>query len=177
MDVYLKKISYNVGYGVFAARDFQRGELVVRATGPVLTFQSMYSIQIDWDRHMQVGPPAKYLNHSCNPNLGVRSCNAEGVDFVALRNIKEGEEITFDYAMTEFRHFPRPNPQDEFDLTCHCGSQNCRGRLGYYSELSGELKMKYRGFIAEYLVRRESRPGVPSRSGTGPLVERQAGQR
>lgn len=177
MDVYLNKTNYNVGYGVFAARDFQRGELVIRATGPVLPSQSMYSIQIDWDRHMQVDSPAQYLNHSCNPNLGVRSCNIDGVEFVALRNIKEDDEITFDYAMTEYRHYPRTNPQDEFDLTCHCGSQNCRGRLGYYSELSGELKLKYRGFIAEYLVRREIRPGVLSHSGTGQLVERQAGQR
>ncbi|MBN1149169.1 MAG: SET domain-containing protein-lysine N-methyltransferase [Anaerolineales bacterium] len=170
MNVYLKNTDYHVGYGVFAARDFRRGELVIRATGPVLPYQSMHSIQIDWDRHMKVGSPARYLNHSCDPNLGVRSCNARGVEFVALRDIQAGEEVTFDYAMTEYRHYPRPDPNDEFDLTCHCGSPNCRGRLGYYSELSDELKVKYRGFIAEYLVRREARSGVATRPGTGPLV-------
>jgi hypothetical protein len=170
MDVNLKETEYHVGYGVYAERDFRRGELVIRATGPVIPYQSMYSIQIDWDRHLEVDPPAKYLNHSCDPNLGVRSCTAKCVELVALRDIKAGDEVTFDYAMTEYRHYPRPNPQDEFDLTCHCGSQNCRGRLGYYSELSDELKVKYRGFTAEYLIRSEMRTRAPSHPGTGPLA-------
>jgi len=170
MDTYLKETDYHIGRGVYATRDFRRGETVLKGTGKVLPYQTMYSIQIDWNRHLAIGSPAKYLNHSCDPNLGVRKCNAEGVEFVAIRDIQKGEEVTFDYAMTEYRHYPRLNPEDEFDLTCSCGSQYCRGKLGYYSELSDELKLKYRGFVAEYLVRHEVHPAVLSRFGTGPLV-------
>ena len=38
------------------------------------------------------------VNHSCEPNCGIR--NACGL--VALRDIKDGEEITYDYCMTDY---------------------------------------------------------------------------
>ena len=41
--------------------------------------------------------PAFYLNHSCEPNLGL--CGQ--ITFVALRDICAGEHLTFDYAMTD----------------------------------------------------------------------------
>lgn len=152
MDVYLGESESGAGRGVFAARDFQKGELILQTIGIVLPYQTMYSIQFEWDRHLEVEPPARYLNHSCDPNLGVGRCGKEGIDFIALRDIRKGEEVAFDYAMTEYKHYPRANPADEFDLVCHCKADNCRGRLGYFAELSAELKRKYRGFIAEYLV-------------------------
>ena len=55
-----------------------------------------------------------YLNHSCEGNCGF---NDEG-DFVALRNIKAGEELTYDYGLAE------SNPK--FRLICTCGSAICR---------------------------------------------------
>jgi hypothetical protein len=72
--------------------------------------------------------------------------------FYALRDIEKDEEITFDYAMTEYMHYPRTNPEEDFDLTCFCGSPDCRGRLGYYSELPEDLKEKYQGYISAYLL-------------------------
>jgi hypothetical protein len=56
-----------------------------------------------------------FLNHSCEGNCGFDS---EG-DFVALRNILEGEEICYDYALIE------TNPQ--FSMRCECASAKCRG--------------------------------------------------
>jgi SET domain-containing protein len=38
---------------------------------------------------------AWYLNHSRMPNVAV--ANAEALDFVTLREIKAGEELTVDY--------------------------------------------------------------------------------
>ena len=36
--------------------------------------------------------PARYLNHSCGPNIGVGGVNENGsYDFVALRDIDAGE--------------------------------------------------------------------------------------
>ena len=162
MDVYLGESEIGIGRGVFAARNFREGELVLHAIGRVLPCQTMYSVQFDWKRHLEVEPPARYLNHSCDPNLGVGRCDKGGIDFVALRDINKGEEVAFDYAMTEYKHYPRANPADEFDLACHCQADNCRGRLGYYAELSAELKRKYRGFIAEYLTREGADEKAPS---------------
>ena len=151
-DVYVMEVDYLIGVGVFAGRNFKEGEVVIRPTGNVRDHQTIYSIQIDWERHLDPDPPAKHLNHSCDPNLGIRS-QVDGIpEFVALRDIQKDEEVTFDYAMSEYMHYPRTNPELDFELTCYCNAKNCRGRLGYYSELSDELKANYRGFLSEYLV-------------------------
>jgi uncharacterized protein len=55
-----------------------------------------------------------YFNHSCNGNVGFN----ENGDFVTIRNIKVGEELTYDYGLAE------SNP--EFSMQCNCGSTNCR---------------------------------------------------
>lgn len=144
------------GKGIFAARDFSAGEFLFGTTGRVVPDQTEHSYQVGFGRHVEPDPPARYINHSCNPNAGVRTNKQTGFpDFYAMWDIKKGEEITIDYAMTEFTHYPRADPKDEFDLTCHCGSAGCRGKFGYYSELSEQLKKKYAGFISDYLIRWE----------------------
>jgi uncharacterized protein len=154
MDLLYKDTNSKIGMGVFAARPFKKGELVLRPTGKIVAEQTVFSIQIDWDRHLDPNPPAKYLNHSCNPNLGVKTAPDGLPDFYALRDIQAGEQVMFDYAMTEFKHYPRTDLKQDFDLTCHCGSPICRGRLGYFSELSEVLKEKYSGYISTYLMRK-----------------------
>ncbi|MFM8320726.1 MAG: SET domain-containing protein [Chloroflexota bacterium] len=153
MDVYVDEINCHLGQGVFAGRAYRPGELVLRVTGRVIDHQTIFSIQVDWDRHIDPDPPYKYLNHSCSPNLGVCSGAAGLPELYALREIAAGEQLTFDYAMTEYCHYPRLDPQQDFDLTCYCGAPNCRGRLGYYSELSEADRQRYSGFISAYLLR------------------------
>lgn len=55
----------------------------------------------------------KPINHSCDPNAWI-----EGLNLVARRNIKAGEQITIDYA-TFYNE-----QMDDFD--CHCGTRRCR---------------------------------------------------
>jgi hypothetical protein len=55
-----------------------------------------------------------YFNHACAGNCGFDS---DG-DFVALREIREGEEICYDYALIE------TNPH--YSMRCNCGSAQCR---------------------------------------------------
>lgn len=57
---------------------------------------------------------AWHINHSCNPNIGFNS----KADFVAMRNIKKGEELTWDYG------FGESNPN--FRMVCKCGTKKCR---------------------------------------------------
>ena len=48
------------------------------------------------------------VNHSCEPNCGIR-LNASGAhDFVARQPITAGQEITFDYAMRNYRSSTSP---------------------------------------------------------------------
>lgn len=55
-----------------------------------------------------------HFNHACDSNVGF---NRRG-DYIAIRDIKGGEELTFDYGLFE------SNPK--FKLRCSCGSKNCR---------------------------------------------------
>jgi SET domain len=56
-------------------------------------------------RHGGLGPK---VNHSCDPNCGVRLNDGQAFDFVARQPIAAGQELTFDYAMRNFTidHFP-----------------------------------------------------------------------
>ncbi len=53
-------------------------------------------------------------NHSCDPNT-----RYEGLNVVASRNIKKGEELTLNYADFLDEHM------EPFE--CRCGAANCRG--------------------------------------------------
>jgi hypothetical protein len=65
---------------------------------------------LDFDRI----PAESCMNHSCDGNVGFNEVG----DFVAIRDIKPGDELTYDYGLGE------SNP--EFKMECKCGSQDCR---------------------------------------------------
>jgi uncharacterized protein len=66
--------------------------------------------KVDWN-------PARFINHSCSPN-----CDAELDDghiwIIARRDIRAGEEITFNYGydLVDYKEHP-----------CRCGSPQCVG--------------------------------------------------
>lgn len=111
------------GMGVFAMRDFKRGEMVysfekgkvvgITDIQNILESEKRYLDKIGKDKFEIIEPPARYVNHSCNPNVVER----ERVAY-ALGNIKKGEEITIDYDKIAYLEKP---------FECHCGSKNCGG--------------------------------------------------
>ncbi|ULH17782.1 SET domain-containing protein-lysine N-methyltransferase (plasmid) [Deinococcus sp. KNUC1210] len=145
---------------MFAARPHRQGERVMQTSGVHLDHQTEHSIQIGLHQHLEPSFPVRLINHSCVPNLGVRTTALGLPDFYALRDIQAGEELTFDYAMTELTHVPRDNPALEFSLHCHCGEPDCRGQLGYYSTLPEGQKRRYEGYISAYLLALEPRQPV-----------------
>jgi SET domain-containing protein len=54
------------------------------------------------------------MNHSCNYNIGF---DDKG-NFVTVRNVKKGEELTWDYGMGI--------SDPRFKLECKCNAKNCR---------------------------------------------------
>lgn len=137
------------GMGVIAKRSFLPGDVVV--VGRIVrrvSCRTQYSFQIDWDTHVDLDEPARMLNHSCNPNLGIRKNQFGGYSFVAMRRTLPGEELCWDYAMTEYECIALQ--------LCRCGSTQCRRTNLGYKGLSTSLKKQYLGFIAPYLE--ESKP-------------------
>jgi len=81
-----------------------------------------YSLKITEEILFDMVDQTRWINHSCDPNAGVEvGLGSDGQPWariVALRNIRVGEEIAYDYA------FPI-----ELAEPCHCGSANCRGLI------------------------------------------------
>lgn len=134
------------GRGVFAARAFAIGETVVRGR-PIAPSdrRTSHSLQMDWNRHVLFDEPSCLINHSCDPNTGVRDNPQGGYDFVALRPIAPGDEISFDYATTEYESIAVAE--------CRCGARNCRGKSGGFAFLPDDHPALRAGLIAGYIKR------------------------
>lgn len=62
---------------------------------------------------------AKYINHSCDPNAETLN-DKNHIWIVAIKDIKKGEEITYDYGY---------DLENYKDHPCYCGSKNCVGHI------------------------------------------------
>jgi SET domain-containing protein len=108
-------------------------------------FSGRHAIQIGLYRWRDGRPDgiARYLAHSCNPNCGIVHLNT----LVTMRDIRVGEELTWDYAMTE---------DSDFVMKCMCHSLKCRKTVGSFRMLSEHQRqdfvLRYKGFISQWLV-------------------------
>jgi hypothetical protein len=151
LEARIKKHSSHM-YGVFAAQPVSKGELLTIWGGDVVDFNTFMtldeylrelSIQIE-DNFFLVPltlGPADYFNHSCNPNAGLSG----QISLVALRDIPPGEEVRFDYAMSDSTDY------DEFK--CECGEANCRGRFTGKDWQLPALWERYGNYFSPYLLR------------------------
>jgi hypothetical protein len=133
------------GEGVLATRPFAPGETVMVGflIGP-LSANNSHATQVGpnrWALHGGLGPK---VNHSCDPNCGVRLNDEQAFDFVARRPISAGQELTFDYAMRNFT-------VDHFPSACLCGAAQCRGSVTGWKDLPAARKADYGELVAPYL--------------------------
>jgi SET domain-containing protein len=113
------------GYGVFAAEPIARDRRIIDYAGDLIRNDAacdareekyreqgcmwVFRVNRAWSRDAAVGGNmARFINHSCTPN-----CWFEVVDkaiwILAGRNIRRGEELTYDYCIIGERTIP-----------CHC---------------------------------------------------------
>ncbi|MCQ9617882.1 SET domain-containing protein-lysine N-methyltransferase [Paenalcaligenes niemegkensis] len=132
------------GTGVFAARHIPAGTYIMEYEGKRISAQAADEMEpsdpndpyhtfffsltngkiIDGGNG---GNDSRFINHSCEPNCeGHENAQGTRVYIVALRNIDEGEELLYDYALTI---------DDEITATlksqyaCLCGAESCRGTM------------------------------------------------
>lgn len=128
--------------GVFAKRDIPAGRQIIEYVGEKITkkesdrrydlaleesrkdpkkgavylFELNKRYDIDGDVSYN---PAKYINHSCEPN-----CESENRDghiwIVAQRDIKKGDELSYDYGYDIDSYKDHP---------CRCGAPSCPGYI------------------------------------------------
>ncbi len=134
------------GEGVFTTKSFKVGEIVmVGVIKERLNGNHSHASQIgEYEYVLHAGLISK-VNHSCDPNCGIRVNETGAHDYVAMRNISINEEITFDYAMRNYN-------VDYFPKQCMCGTKKCRGKITGWKDLPDEKKKEYEGFAAPYLL-------------------------
>ncbi len=138
--------SFEKGEGVFATRAFKAGEIVMRGIiKEILPENDSHATQIGKNTFVRYEGLIPKVNHSCDPNCGIHVNETKGHDFVAIHDISVDDEITFDYAMRNYT-------VDFFPYDCGCGSEKCRGRITGWKELPKEIREKYKGFVAPYLL-------------------------
>ncbi len=155
------------GRGAFARVPIPAEHIVAIRTGSVVDYMEArtrdaniggFSMQVEPgyflcpDSKADAEDVAIYLNHSCDPNVGIRG----QLTFVALRNIQAGEELTFDYAT---------NVSFPYEISCSCGSPLCRGRVTGQDWLSPELQQKYAGHF-DFVISRQLN-GLPEATSVG----------
>lgn len=133
------------GDGIFATRVFKAGETVmIGEIKKILNNNDSHASQIGKHKFVRHGGLITKVNHSCEPNCGIRVNELSGHDFVAMRTIDINEEITFDYAMRNYS-------VEYFPPKCICGSELCRERVTGWQDLPETRKNAYKGFVAPYL--------------------------
>ncbi len=144
-DVVLRRAADGTGDGVLATRAFATGETVmVGYLIGYLTGNDSHATQVgpnSWARHGGLGPK---VNHSCDPNCGVRLNAGQAFDYVARRPIAAGHEVTFDYAMRNYTI-------DHFPDACLCGAPACRGTVTGWKNLAQARRNDYGALVAPYL--------------------------
>ncbi len=139
---------------VFANRHFGKGEAVVEFTGELLTFEEIRKGSF-LDRHcVQVGENSYFgssaglddiINHSCNPNIGLKQEGNRIISF-AIRDIKKEEELAWDYASW--------SEEKGWEMDCFCGDAKCRRKIKSFSCLPENIRKKYLklGIVPEYIL-------------------------
>ena len=124
------------GYkGLYARKDFIAGSVIFPLKGRISKRATKYTVQLSKDKHIDFPLIRKpndhleyawqYVNHSCEPSGYV---NAEEFTFCAMRNIRKGEEITFNYLTTEYE-LATP-------FLCGCRAEKCFGFIQGYKFLT-----------------------------------------
>jgi SET domain-containing protein len=130
------------GKGVFATHDLAEGEVIIEYVGEIISWPEAlrrhphdptdpnhtFYFHLD-DKNVidakHGGNSSRWINHSCKPNC---EADEEGgrVFIKALRNIKVGEELNYDYGLIIDEPYTR---KLKAEYPCWCGAKKCRGTL------------------------------------------------
>ena len=133
---YVMKGNSIAGYGIYASRDINKGEIIFNGEGRTQRIITKRFVEKNWNEDEKMHfrryaypvseelfilwdeEPSEWApqNHSCEPNTGYDGLNVWG-----LRNITKNEELTLDYA--QFLN----EKMEPFN--CQCKSLHCRGRI------------------------------------------------
>jgi hypothetical protein len=112
------------GYGVVSTRTWRAGSVIANVEGVMWREgerrDDRYSLILEPGVFFDMVDQTRWINHSCDPNVVVEAgISRQGngwAQLQALRTIRPGDELFYDYAFPE-----------ELKERCRCGAKNCRG--------------------------------------------------
>lgn len=140
------------GKGLFAKGPIGKNEAIAVFDGKVYVATAASQLPNDpplyvQDHAIQIGQNewrdtegiGRYFSHSCEPNCGMK----DNITVVTMRDVAPGEELSFDYAMTE---------DSDWEMYCLCGTKSCRKIIKGYRYLPDSFRRKYEGYISPWLT-------------------------
>jgi len=129
------------GRGMFASKEIPKGTRVIEYVGERITKAEGWRRELARQERAKRGGDgciyifelnsrvdidgsvlwntARYINHSCDPNCESQVLRGR-VWIVAIRNIKPGEELSYDYYYDYDHYHEHP---------CRCGADDCAGYI------------------------------------------------
>ena len=120
------------GFGVFALEPINKNKRIIDYAGELITNKQsearedrylrsgciwVFRVNRAWSRDAHVdGNVARFINHSCKPNCWVDVVD-KTIWIRAARNIRPGEELTYDY-----------NTEGDKTIPCRC-RPGCKAKL------------------------------------------------
>lgn len=151
------------GKGIFATSNIAAGEKLIVMGGYIIDIEAENNLdEFQIDKPIEISDefsfcpmtpsdmelmPQHYINHSCDPNAGFKGSNF----IVAMRDIQEGEEILYDYAMIIASN---PDSENYFEMTCECGTDLCRKTINEEGWKDPVLQKRYAGFFQYYIEKK-----------------------
>ena len=132
----------NTGWGLKATHDIKNGDFVVEYVGEVISKEmcndrikkaqdkgekNFYMLTLEPGLVIDAfykANEARFINHSCDPNLETQVWTVNKktcIGLFAIKDIPAGMELTFDYHLDCF---------GDVKSKCYCGSPTCVGLLG-----------------------------------------------
>jgi SET domain-containing protein len=112
----------NTGLGLFAMKPIPKGKRIIEYFGPLISNEEVersngkyfFEVNTKWaiDGSLRKNV-ARYINHSCRPNAEAFVSDRRRVWIWSRKNIKPGEEITYDYGKEYFEGIIEP-------IGCRC---------------------------------------------------------
>lgn len=146
-DHHFKKVKVKrglAGLGLFAGEDIKKGEMIIEYIGNILTKEEadkvttcQYLFEITRNHTIDGSPRwniARYANHSCDGNAE-SDVKKKRVFVKAIKNIKEGEEIVYDYGEEFVKEYIAP-------YGCNCTSKKHLYGLKGKEEIEKEKESK-----------------------------------
>lgn len=116
------------GLGLYAGEDIPKGKCIIEYVGRVIskeeetTSRSKYLFEVNRNKTLDGKPrinKAGYINHSCRPNAEIE-IRDKRVFVMALRKIRAGEELNYDYGEEYFDEHIKP-------FGCRCDKCRAKG--------------------------------------------------